>query len=192
MSLTFITLLHRDTVSQVSIRKAELLLEEFVGKNPQVYGNDICTFNLHQLVHVADSVRQNGPLWCQSMAPFESRYNITDQCRSLLLWEEGKHDCWQQFRRHYAFFKSQINLFKVVLLHPGTRLCGPPLRMTVQWYSHINSFFFRNRVMIGAVHGSNNMPLQVAKHLNRINSVSKLRYTMPTLGAWQGPRPETK
>lgn len=34
-------------------------------------GERYCTANVHLLLHMAESVRQLGPLWCNSAFPFE-------------------------------------------------------------------------------------------------------------------------
>ena len=50
---------------------AEYLLKSFSEKMESLYGRERCSFNVHQLNHMADSVRRWGPLWCWSMFIFE-------------------------------------------------------------------------------------------------------------------------
>ncbi|KAG0444676.1 hypothetical protein HPB47_013520, partial [Ixodes persulcatus] len=50
----------------------EKLLWTFVGMTGRLYGAAAMTFNLHQLLHLAEAVRQLGPLWGHSAFEFES------------------------------------------------------------------------------------------------------------------------
>ena len=42
-----------------------------VGTCDRLYGPKFITFNVHQLLHLPQSVRQWGPLWAHSVFPFE-------------------------------------------------------------------------------------------------------------------------
>ena len=50
---------------------AESLFELFVNNVENLYGLEKCSFNVHQLLHMAESVRRWGPLWVWSMFTFE-------------------------------------------------------------------------------------------------------------------------
>lgn len=50
----------------------EHLLSAFVGRCADLYGATGATFNVHQLLHLASSVRNLGPLWANSAFVFES------------------------------------------------------------------------------------------------------------------------
>ena len=53
------------------INLAETLFNLFVSEYESLYGIDNCSFNVHQLCHMAKSVRLWGPLWAWSAFPFE-------------------------------------------------------------------------------------------------------------------------
>lgn len=62
----------QDNISSVEVDLAENALKHFVRQVPILYGQEYCTFNVHQLLHIADAVRDWGPLWVFSCFRFES------------------------------------------------------------------------------------------------------------------------
>ncbi|XP_040077868.1 uncharacterized protein LOC115321834 [Ixodes scapularis] len=66
-----IHILLRETITADEIKRAENLLIDFVGRCEALYGVASLTFNMHQLLHLPNSVRQLGPLWAQSAFVFE-------------------------------------------------------------------------------------------------------------------------
>ncbi|XP_049528985.1 uncharacterized protein LOC125947754 [Dermacentor silvarum] len=64
-------LLMRSITSSDLVRAEELLLEFHVVAQV-LYGKRCMTFNLHQVTHIAKSVRHWGPLWAHSAFPFEA------------------------------------------------------------------------------------------------------------------------
>lgn len=67
-----VRILLQDEVTHYEIDRAELLLLEFVTKTEKYYGHFEMTYNMHQLLHLAESVRRWGPLWSHTAYPFES------------------------------------------------------------------------------------------------------------------------
>jgi hypothetical protein len=70
----FVWALHKllgTSVSHDDIAKAEAVLNYFVLKTEQLYGISNCTFNVHQLSHLAKSTAMCGPLWAVSTFVFE-------------------------------------------------------------------------------------------------------------------------
>lgn len=59
-------------ISLSHFQRAEELLLEFHVMAEAIYGKKCMTFNLHQLVHIAKSVKHWGPLWAHSAFPFEA------------------------------------------------------------------------------------------------------------------------
>lgn len=51
---------------------AETLLKKFAAQIPVLYRQAAMTFNIHQLLHLANTVRRMGPLWANSAFTFES------------------------------------------------------------------------------------------------------------------------
>ena len=65
-------LLLNDMISLADIDLAHNLLDLFYKLTCQLYPINICTMNLHLLIHLAKFVRSWGPLWCYSCFGFES------------------------------------------------------------------------------------------------------------------------
>lgn len=65
-------ILLQDEVTPDEINQSELLLLEYVYKTQEYYGKYEMTYNMHQLLHLAESVRRLGALWCHTSYPFES------------------------------------------------------------------------------------------------------------------------
>ncbi|CAN8023538.1 unnamed protein product [Ixodes persulcatus] len=59
-------------ISQEMISHAESLLKRFVDQVLRLYNTKMMTFNMHQLLHLAKSVRDLGPLWAHSAFVFET------------------------------------------------------------------------------------------------------------------------
>lgn len=64
-------LLLKSTVTEHDIATAEDLFMSFACNTADLYGEFAVRFNVHQLLHMAKSVRMMGPLWATSMFPFE-------------------------------------------------------------------------------------------------------------------------
>lgn len=60
-----------DSITE-AITSAEVCLAKFVIQVEELYGLKCCSFNVHQLVHLAHSVRHCGPLWSTAAFMFES------------------------------------------------------------------------------------------------------------------------
>lgn len=70
--VTGITLLSKDKITHNDISLAEKLLKEFNDEAPELYGKQVCTFNMHIVTHFPDCVRNWGPLWGYSLFQFEN------------------------------------------------------------------------------------------------------------------------
>ncbi|KAF4525755.1 hypothetical protein B566_EDAN002016 [Ephemera danica] len=62
----------QDVITPTEINTAELSLLEYVCKVEKYYGKFEMTYNVHQLLHLAESVRRFGPIWSHTSYPFES------------------------------------------------------------------------------------------------------------------------
>ncbi|KAG0435722.1 hypothetical protein HPB47_018347, partial [Ixodes persulcatus] len=67
-----IHLLLREELTPSSIDQAETLLLAFVASTRILYKDLVMTFNVHQLLHLAEAERQMGPLWGHSAFVFVS------------------------------------------------------------------------------------------------------------------------
>ena len=61
-----------DSITDAAINTAEACLTKFVIQVEELYGLKCCTFNVHQLIHLANSVKNCGPLWSSAAFMFES------------------------------------------------------------------------------------------------------------------------
>ena len=67
-----IFLMLKETISQRDLFDASQYLKTFVADFENLYGAQHCTYNMHQLLHVTDCVRNFGPLWGYSAYSFEN------------------------------------------------------------------------------------------------------------------------
>ncbi|KAG0445238.1 hypothetical protein HPB47_017983 [Ixodes persulcatus] len=65
-------LLLREELTSSSIDRADALLRTFVASTATLYKDQAMTFNIHQMLHLAEAARQMGPLWGHSAFVFES------------------------------------------------------------------------------------------------------------------------
>jgi hypothetical protein len=68
-----------DSIDDSTIDSAEVCLTKFVIQVEELYGLKHCSFNVHQLVHLAQSVRDCGPLWASSAFTFESNNHFLNK-----------------------------------------------------------------------------------------------------------------
>jgi hypothetical protein len=66
-----IQLLSQTEIKVADIERADVCLNIFVSQFGMLYGAENVTYNVHQLLHIADSVKNWGPLWCYSTYIFE-------------------------------------------------------------------------------------------------------------------------
>jgi hypothetical protein len=59
-------------IDEAILGSAKSCLVKFVIEMENLYGLRSCTFNVHQMVHLADGVRNCGPLWATSAFTFEA------------------------------------------------------------------------------------------------------------------------
>lgn len=66
-------ILLKDNITHPLVDAAEAMLKDFCLLLPELYGDFICTANMHLLLHLAKYVRLWGPLWTHSSFGFESK-----------------------------------------------------------------------------------------------------------------------
>lgn len=59
-------------MTMTDINEDEKRLQVFVKEYEDYYGQSNVTMNLHNLIHLCDTVKHHGPLWCQSMFSMEA------------------------------------------------------------------------------------------------------------------------
>lgn len=67
-----VTVLLGSDISLSQVVYCERNLQSFVVKFEQLYGKKHCSYNVHQILHLVQSVRDFGPLWSHSAFTFES------------------------------------------------------------------------------------------------------------------------
>ena len=97
-----------DDLSLQMIRTAELCLYKFVCEFKDLYGEENVSFNVHLLTHLADSVRNWGPLWGTSAFHFEN-----ENGKLLNLYHGTQHVHKQIMKR----------FFGLKMLHEFVKLC---------------------------------------------------------------------
>ncbi|KAL7290560.1 hypothetical protein TKK_0015327 [Trichogramma kaykai] len=65
-------LLMKDEIQEHELLRANNLLKNAVADTEQLYGEDAMTYNIHQLLHLVQSVVDWGPLWAHFGYPFEN------------------------------------------------------------------------------------------------------------------------
>ncbi|KAL7291599.1 hypothetical protein TKK_0014639 [Trichogramma kaykai] len=65
-------LLMKDEIQEDEVLKANYLLKLAVAETERLYGEDAMTYNIHQLLHIVQSVINWGPLWAHFGYPFEN------------------------------------------------------------------------------------------------------------------------
>lgn len=90
-------------ISRVELIHAKQLLKEFVIEFEQVYKKKNMVFNIHLLLHLADSVQKNGPLYCYS------NYGMEDNMGHLLAFVNGTNDVILQISEKYLMERNLIH-----------------------------------------------------------------------------------
>lgn len=88
------------------IDDAEKMLERFVVQHQKLFGIDKMVMNVHLLKHLADDVRELGPLWCHSAFPFERNNGV------LLKKANGTKDVLYQISSKYFLEKAMTSCGK--------------------------------------------------------------------------------
>lgn len=65
-------ILLKTDITYAELDEADRMLHEFVCGTEQLYSKSAMTYNIHQLLHIAQSVCNWGPLWAHSTFSFES------------------------------------------------------------------------------------------------------------------------
>ena len=65
-----------DSIDERTISSADACLTKFVIQVEELYGLKCCSFNVHQLIHLAQSVKNCGPLWSSPAFIFESNNHV--------------------------------------------------------------------------------------------------------------------
>ncbi|KAM7292842.1 uncharacterized protein ISCGN_025977 [Ixodes scapularis] len=93
-------LLLKEQISERDVCEARALLCKFALRMGVLYGNEHMSYNIHQLLHLADAVAAWGPLWANSCFPFEGR-NAT-----LLKYFSGTQGVAEQIARTFLMWQQ--------------------------------------------------------------------------------------
>ena len=79
-----------DKIAHSKVEMAESCLKKFVWQMEVLYGLSSCTFNVHQMTHLANGVRNCGPLWATSAFMMEGNNHVL-----LRMFHGTQHVPWQ-------------------------------------------------------------------------------------------------
>lgn len=94
-----IYLLLKEKISEDDIQTAEFKLRSFVLQFEELYGSKNMTYNVHLMSHIANCVKNCGPLWAYSNYSFETNNGI------LKKFNNGTTDVLKQIVSKYMFHK---------------------------------------------------------------------------------------
>lgn len=97
-----IHILNTAAITRVDFDKANQHLLLFVNEFSELYGDSNMTFNVHQLKHIPECVKQNGPLFLYS------NYSMEDYIGYLVSLSHGTTDVSQQICEKYLLEKELI------------------------------------------------------------------------------------
>ena len=101
-------ILLEDNITGIDLDRADQMLHNFVSKMETLFGMNMMTYNVHQLLHLSKSVLDWGPLWEHSTFPFES------ENRNLLRAIKCARGATQQIVRFVNLKHSMIILRELV------------------------------------------------------------------------------
>ncbi len=93
-------ILLKKSIPTEEVDRAERMLLSFVQQHQQLFGEQNMVMVVHLVQHLAESVRQLGPLWCHSAFPFERNNGC------LLKLVSGTTDVLHQISSKYCLSKS--------------------------------------------------------------------------------------
>ena len=99
----------QERISPECVGKAQVALEKFVVYTTRLYGKEHVSYNVHQLVHLCDTVRSWGPLWANSSFPFESMNHV------ILQMKHGTQHTAMQIADRYLTMRCIPSLEKVYM-----------------------------------------------------------------------------
>lgn len=115
--VTAIWLLVQSKIEFVEIDAAECLIRSYTIEYQNTYGERFMTYNVHTLEHLAECVRNLGPLWAYSNFPFENNNG------KLASYVKSPKGVLQQISNKYAWnryletktFPENVNKFNKLL-----------------------------------------------------------------------------
>lgn len=111
-------ILLKKSIPYDEVDRAEEMLRSFVTEHQNLFGRDQMVMVSHLLKHLAESVRQLGPLWCHSAFPFERNNGC------LLKLVIGTTDVMHQISSKYCLAQSINTQNKAVTVKDETILLG--------------------------------------------------------------------
>lgn len=101
-----IHILSSSSMTHNEINIAEYLLSSFVNEFEELYGESNMVYNVHQLKHLTDCVRHNGPVFAYS------NYSMEDNIGHMISNVQGTTDVSSQICSKYILEKELINYLK--------------------------------------------------------------------------------
>lgn len=127
----YILLKEKITLSEID--HADFLLHQFVCDTEMLYSGKLMTFNVHQLLHLAKSVLNWGPLWAHTTYGFE---NGNGDLLDIIHAAKGVH---HQVCRHIGFKFSLMAIKRKIYKHSSAstrnyidQLCDTKVQKTLK------------------------------------------------------------
>ncbi len=93
-------ILSKRSIKSSELERADVNLKAFVGDFERLYGTMKMVYNVHQLSHLVDSVKETGPLWATSTFHFESNNG------KLISFVHGTKDVVKQIFTKYSLSET--------------------------------------------------------------------------------------
>lgn len=119
-----ICILSQTIISKSNLEYANNLLNQFVANTEVLYSKSAMTYNVHQLTHIAQSVKDWGPLWAHSGYPFEGGNG------KLLTFIQAAKGVPYQITRCISIRQKEI-LIKSCVLEKSTKI--------VEFYNYLHA-----------------------------------------------------
>lgn len=129
-------------ISESSRKKATKLLNSFVNELKELYGPENMVYNVHQLKHLSECVKRNGPLYAYSNYPMEDYIghlvnfvkgttDVTTQTCSRYILEKNLHIHLQKShlaKEYYERIESKLS-FPIARKIGGSLVIGKPKKI---------------------------------------------------------------
>lgn len=146
-------------ISESSRKKANKLLNSFVNEFEELYGPENMVYNVHQLKHLSECVKRNGPLYAYSNYPMEDfighlvnfvkgTTDVTTQTCSRYILEKNLHIHLQKSslaEEYYEKIESRLS-FPIARKIGATLVIGKPKKICNLNFQELN--LIRNTLSI--------------------------------------------
>lgn len=120
----------KQSISQEELHEAHTYLRLFTAQAPFFFGKQFQTFNVHQLLHLPEVVKDLGPLWSNSCFPFED-YNGDFHYFAIV-------EILDQAEDQLPKFRDRIVINHITRVKKSGRLLAVPVLNILQKYLRVD------------------------------------------------------